>query len=87
MRVRLIGKIHADPKMKLYGSPRGHAELTLGMGLQVNEKRVARLVREAGFQGLYFRRRSWNTVRDPNADPWADLVNRQFDVDAPTCCG
>jgi putative transposase len=22
-------------------------------------------------------------VRDPDAEPWADLVNRQFDVDAP----
>jgi putative transposase len=81
--LRLIEKIHADPKMKSYGSPRVHAELTLGMGLQVNEKRVARLRRENGIQGLYYRRRSWTTVRDPDAEPWGDLVNRQFDVDAP----
>lgn len=83
MLLRRIEKIHADPAMKSYGSPRVHAELTLGMGLQVNEKRVARLMREAGIQGLYFRRRSWTTVRDPDAEPWADLVNRRFDVDAP----
>jgi putative transposase len=41
--LRRIEKIDADPKMKSYGFPRVHAELTLGMGLQVNEKRVARL--------------------------------------------
>jgi putative transposase len=64
-----------------------HAELTLGMGLQVNEKRVARLMREAGIQGLYYRRRSWTTVREPDATPWADLVNRQFEQDRPTGCG
>jgi putative transposase len=81
--LRHIEKIHADPRMKTYGSPRVHAELTLGMGLRVNEKRVARLMRSAGIQGLYYRRRSWCTVRDPQATPWADLVNRQFDVDAP----
>jgi len=69
MLLRLIEKIHADSRMKSYGSPRVHAELTLGMGLQVNEKRVARLMREAGIQGLYFRRRSWTTVRDPDAEP------------------
>jgi putative transposase len=83
MLLRRIEKIHADPKMKSYGSPRVHAELTLGMGLHVNEKRVARLMREAGIQGLYYRPRSWTTVRDPDAEPWADLVNREFDVDAP----
>jgi putative transposase len=81
--LRRIEKIHADPKMKTYGSPRVHAELTLGMGLQVNEKRVARLMREAGIQGLCYRSRSWTTVRDPDATPWAYLVNRQFEQDAP----
>jgi putative transposase len=48
----------------------------------VNLKRVARLMREAGIQGLYRRRRRGCTVRDPDAQPSADLVNRQFTVDA-----
>ena len=39
-------------------------------------------MREAGIQGLYRRRRRGCTVRDPNAQPSADLVNRQFTVDA-----
>jgi len=39
-----------------YGWPRVHAELTIGLELAVNHKRVARLMRAAGLQGLYRRR-------------------------------
>ena len=77
-----IEKIHADSR-GTYGSPRVHAELVLGLGLPVNLKRVARLMREAGIQGLYRRRRHGCTVRDPHAQPGADLVNRQFTVSEP----
>jgi putative transposase len=59
------------------------AEMTLGLGLLVNLKRVARLMRQAGIQGLYRRRRHGCTVRDPAADPYPDLVDRQFTVDGP----
>jgi putative transposase len=76
-----IKQIHADSRGS-YGSPRVHAELTLGLGLVVNEKRVARLMRQAGIRGLYVRRRRGCTVRNPDADPAADLVNRQFHVTA-----
>ena len=41
-----IEQIHADSR-GTYGSPRVHAELTLGLGLPVNRKRVERLMREA----------------------------------------
>jgi putative transposase len=78
-----IEAVHADPDMASYGSPRVHAELTLGMGLTVNEKRVARLMRAAGVQGLFHRRRTWTTVRDPHAEPATDLVNRQFVATGP----
>ncbi|WP_345409097.1 IS3 family transposase [Amycolatopsis samaneae] len=80
--LKYIEQIHADSR-GTYGSPRVHAELTLGLGLPVNRKRVERLMREAGIQGLYRRRRTWTTIRDPNADLSPDLVNRQFIVDAP----
>jgi putative transposase len=80
--LKQIRHIH-DESRGTYGSPRIHAELTLGLGLPVNLKRVARLMREAGIQGLYRRRRRGCTVRDPNARPATDLVNRQFTVDAP----
>lgn len=66
-----------------YGWPRIHAELTLGRGIEVNHKRVARLMREAGVQGLYRRRRRGCTRRDPAAESRSDLVNRRFDVEAP----
>ncbi len=80
--VKLIEKVHHDSR-GTYGSPRVHAELVLGLGLPVNLKRVARLMRQAGIQGLYRRRRRGCTVRDPAAEPSTDLVNRQFTVDQP----
>ncbi|MDQ3763262.1 MAG: IS3 family transposase [Actinomycetota bacterium] len=66
-----------------YGSPRVHAELTLGLGLPVNHKRVTRLMRQAGIQGLYRRRRRGCTIRDPDAAPSSDLVDRNFTVTEP----
>jgi putative transposase len=80
--LKYIEQIHADSR-GTYGSPRVHAELRLGLGMTVNRKRVERLMREAGIQGLYRRRRAYTTVRDPAAEPSPDLVNRQFTVDAP----
>lgn len=77
-----IEQIHADSR-QTYGSPRVHAELTLGLGLPVNRKRVERLMREAGIQGLYRRKRAWTTIRDPAAEPAPDLVNRHFAVTEP----
>jgi putative transposase len=80
--VKHIKQIHADSR-GTYGSPRVHAELTLGLGLPVNLKRIARLMRAAGIQGLYRRRRRGCTVRDPDAQPSSDLVNRDFTADGP----
>jgi putative transposase len=77
-----IEKVHAESR-GTYGSPRVHAELTLGLGLPVNLKRVERLMRQAGIQGLYRRRRRGCTIRDPHAEPSSDLVNRNFTVSAP----
>ncbi len=77
-----IETIHEESR-GTYGWPRVHAELTLGLGLAVNHKRVARLMREAGIQGLYRRRRRGCTVRDPQAQSHIDLVDRDFVVDGP----
>ena len=77
-----IKQIHADSR-ETYGSPRVHAEMTLGLGLLVDLKRVARLMRQAGIQGLYRRRRRGCTVRDPDAQPSSDLVNRDVTVTEP----
>jgi putative transposase len=80
--LKLIEQIHTDSR-ETYGSPRVHAELRLGLGLPVNLKRVARLMRAAGIQGLYRRRRHGCTIRDPHAEPSSDLVNRNFTVTEP----
>jgi putative transposase len=80
--LKQITQIHTDSR-ETYGSPRVHAELTLGLGLSVNLKRVARLMRQAGIQGLYRRRRRGCTIADPDAQPSSDLVNRNFTVTEP----
>jgi putative transposase len=77
-----IRQIHTDSR-GTYGSPRVTAELAMGLGLTINEKRVARLMRQAGIRGLCWRRRRGCTVRDPDAEPAADLVNRQFVATGP----
>jgi hypothetical protein len=66
-----------------YGVPRVHAELRLGAGVRCGRKRVERLMRAAGLQGVYRRRRPGCTVRDPDAEPSADLVQRRFVADGP----
>lgn len=77
-----IQAIHAESR-GTYGWPRVHAELVLGMGMNVNHKRVARLMREAGIQGLHRRRRRGCTIRNPADQPAEDLVNRKFTVEGP----
>jgi hypothetical protein len=66
-----------------YGSPRIWAELRLGMNIRVGRKRVARLMRQQGIEGVYRRRSRGCTRRNPSAVPDEDLVNRQFSVDGP----
>lgn len=60
-----------------YGAPRIHAELR-AHGLRVSRKRVARLMRKAGLQGVS--RRPWTvtTVKSAQAEPAPDLVERNF---------
>ena len=76
--VKIIREIHAESRGS-YGSPRVHAELRLGKDMQVNRKRVERLMREEGLQGIYRRRGRRNLV---NAATEEDLVRRQFTADA-----
>lgn len=77
--LKLIRAVHAESRFS-YGAPRVHAELTLGLGERVNRKRVERLMREAGIQGIYRRRGRRNPVNEPTEE---DLVQRAFDVEAP----
>jgi putative transposase len=80
--VETILEIHRQSR-GTYGSPRVHAELALGEGIRVGRKRVERLMRQAGVEGIYRRRKRGCTRRDPAAIPSDDLVNRRFTVSAP----
>jgi len=75
----MIRDIHEESRFS-YGSPRVTAELRPGLGLAVNRKRVERLMRAHGIQGIYRRRGRKNLV---NAATEEDLVKRNFTVDAP----
>lgn len=76
-----IVEIHTQSR-GTYGSPRVHAELRLGLGIRVGRKRVERLMRKAGIEGVYRRRRPGCRKR-PQAELAEDLVNRQFSVEGP----
>jgi transposase InsO family protein len=65
-----------------YGSPRVRAMLRRH-GIRVGEKRVARLMRLAGLQGAYRRRRKGCTTGVDGVEPFGDLVGRDFRPDAP----
>jgi transposase InsO family protein len=64
-----------------YGAPRVHAELREA-GVRVGRKRIARLMAADGLAGISRRRFVRTTVRDRDAAPAPDLVDRQFGRDA-----
>jgi putative transposase len=65
-----------------YGSPRIHEELK-DRGIEVSLNRVARLMREAGLEGVSRRRGTKTTRRDRAARPAPDLVERNFTATGP----
>ena len=78
-----ITKIWAQSR-GTYGSPRVWAELRLGQDVSVGRKRVERLMRQAGIEGVYRRRRRHGTTRrNPHAIPADDLVKLQFHPEGP----
>ncbi|WP_328335908.1 MULTISPECIES: IS3 family transposase [unclassified Streptomyces] len=66
-----------------YGAPRITAELREENGAAVNHKRVARIMRESGIEGVRLRRRHRTTVPDPAATKAPDLIRRDFTADKP----
>jgi len=79
----LIGKIH-EHSFGTYGVPRVTAELRLGLGRQVNHKRVERIMRAHCLQGVTRRRRNTGCTRSRLGDPRSDdLVKRQFRPNEP----
>jgi putative transposase len=74
-----IRDVHAASRAT-YGAPRVHAELKLGRGHRVGRKRVARLMRLAGLQGVCHRRKGRHR---PAAAVHEDLVRRNFTAAGP----
>ncbi|MGQ0668057.1 MAG: IS3 family transposase, partial [Actinomycetota bacterium] len=73
----MIRTIHQDSR-QTYGAPRVHAELRLGHRIFCSQKRVARLMRQAGIQGVHRRKKVRTTHRDETAAPAPDLLERDF---------
>jgi putative transposase len=65
-----------------YGVPRVHADLA-DAGLHVSRKRVARLMRADHLAGVHRRRFVRTTIRDEDAAPFPDLVDRNFTAAGP----
>ena len=65
-----------------YGVPRVHAVLA-AEGIHVGKKRVARLMKLAGLEGISRRRKYSTTTRDRDVRPAPDLVDRKFVATAP----
>ena len=77
----LIRDIHSKSR-GTYGAPRVHAEL-VDMGISTGKKRVARLMRELGIQGIIRRKRTVTTVKGDKAPHVPDLVDRYFGAQRP----
>jgi putative transposase len=65
-----------------YGRPRIQSDL-VDEGLHVSDKRVARLMKERRIHGASRRKGFKTTVRDRDARPAPDLVDRKFTATAP----
>jgi putative transposase len=78
--LRRILVIHEESR-GTYGVPRVHAVLAAD-GVFVGKKRVARLMKAAGLEGIS-RRKKYKSTRDKDARPAPDLVEREFVATAP----
>jgi putative transposase len=65
-----------------YGAPRIHRDLRAA-GVRVGRKRVARLLKQAGLQGVSRRKWPVTTTRAEHARPAPDLVQREFAATGP----
>ena len=80
---RLIVQIY-DGSLQTYGAPRIQLDLRDDHQVRVGRKRVARLMRQLGIEGVSRRgKKRRMTVADPKAPPAPDLVERRFEASRP----
>ena len=75
-------EVYFEKSHETYGRPRLAADLK-DAGFKVSDKRIARLMRERNVHGASRRKGFITTIRDRDARPAPDLVNRKFTADAP----
>lgn len=80
LRKKIVGVY--DASRQTYGVPRIHAELA-DAGIHVGRKRVERLTRQAGSEGVRRRKGTQTTIRDDRVRPACDLVDRSFFAETP----
>ena len=78
---RRIREIHKESD-GTYGVPRITAELW-DAGIEVNHKRVARVMARIGLQGVHLRKKVRTTVPEPSATTVPDLLRRDFTASEP----
>ncbi len=76
-----IREIHSESD-GTYGAPRMHMELSEGDS-PASLNRVARVMKQAGIQGVSRRKGARTTWRGKDAEPAGDLVNRDFTATGP----
>lgn len=76
-----IRAIHQRSR-ETYGERRIHAEL-LDRGVRIGRKRITRLMRAMGLVGVSRRKSTITTIRDRDARPAPDLVDRDFTAPGP----
>jgi putative transposase len=83
--IALTVRIHAIHRRSkgAYGAPMIHAELADDHAIHVGCKRVARLMRAAGLQGVSPTRFVRTTLSDADSAVASDLVDRSFEADEP----
>lgn len=79
--IEQIRQIHAVSR-GTYGAPRVHVQLRAN-GVFTGCKRVARLMRAEGLRGAHRRKRRGTTRRGSQRRPAPDLVDRNFEGEAP----
>ncbi|MBA3639215.1 MAG: transposase [Acidobacteria bacterium] len=79
-------RVFHDRSDRTYGAPRIHRDLR-DAAERVGRKRVARLLKAEGLQGVSRRKWPHTTRRDPRARPAPDLVNRALRRRRPTTSG
>ena len=80
--MKVLVQASCDASKQRYGSPRIHEDL-IEQDEQVRRKRVVRLMQEAGLVARARKRYTVTTMSDHDQPVAANLLDRQFEADAP----